>query len=96
MVTLAERKSKRESELIQANNEEHGFVLEPRHVEVGSGYTISVDYDDDERQIINVKTYGEVDIKKIRREIARIFPNARIRQLNHPSVAVVKKRKRKK
>lgn len=94
---MAERKAKRELGAAEVDHEEPGFVIEPTQVEVGSGYTISVNYDENEKQIINVKTYGEVDVKKIRREIERIFPNAQIRQLNHAhSVTVVKKRKRKK
>ena len=95
---MAEKKHKRESEsLIELDSEELGFVLEPTQVEVGSGYTVSVSYDDDdEKPIIDVKTYGEVDIAKLRKEIERIFPNAQIRQLNQTqSVTIVKKRKRK-
>jgi len=94
---LAERKAKRELETVEVDHEESGFIIEPRQVEVGSGYTISVDYDENEKQIINVKPYGDVDVQKIRREIERIFPNARIQQLNQThSVAVVKKRRKKK
>jgi hypothetical protein len=97
VVTLAERKAKRDLEVAEVDHEECGFIIEPKQVEVGSGYTISVDYDENEKQIINVKTYGEVDVKKIRKEIERVFPNAHIRQLNQVhSVAVVKKRKKKK
>jgi len=95
---MAERKNKRESEsLIQADSEEAGFVLEPTQVEVGSGYTISVNYDENEKPIVDVKTYGEVDITKLRREIERLFPNAQIRQLNQTqSVTIVKKCKKRK
>ncbi|PIX32003.1 hypothetical protein COZ60_01470 [Candidatus Bathyarchaeota archaeon CG_4_8_14_3_um_filter_42_8] len=94
---MAEKKHKRESEsLIELDSEELGFVLEPTQVEVGSGYTVSVSYDENEKPIIDVKTYGEVDIAKLRKEIERIFPNAQIRQLNQTqSVTKVKKRKRK-
>jgi hypothetical protein len=94
---MAERKHKRESEgFIEMDSEASGFVLEPTQVEVGSGYTVSVSYDENEKPIIDVKTYGEVDITKLRREIARIFPNAQIRQLKQTqSVTIVKKRKRK-
>jgi len=95
---MAERKNKRESEsLIQVDSEETGFVLEPTQVEVGSGYTISVNYDENEKPIVDVKTYGEVDITKLRREIERLFPNAQIRQLNQTqSVTIVKKCKKRK
>ena len=94
---MAEKKHKRESEsLIELDSEELGFVLEPTQVEVGSGYTVSVSYDENEKPIIDVKTYGEVNIAKLRKEIERIFPNAQIRQLNPTqSVTIVKKRKRK-
>jgi len=94
---MSERKQKRESEgFIELDSEESGFVLEPTQVEVGSGYTVSVSYDKNEKPIVDVKTYGEVDIAKLRREIERIFPNAQIRQLNQTqSVTIVKKRKRK-
>ena len=94
---MAEKKHKRESEnLIELDSEELCFVLEPTQVEVGSGYTVSVSYDDNEKPIIDVKTYGEVNIAKLRKEIERIFPNAQIRQLNQTqSVTIVKKRKRK-
>lgn len=94
---MAEKKHKRESEsLIELDSEELGFVLEPTQVEVGSGYTVSVSYDENEKPIIDVKTYGEVDIAKLRKEIERIFPNAQIRQLNQAQlVTIVKKRKRK-
>ena len=94
---MAEKKHKRESSgFIELDSEELGFVLEPTQVEVGSGYTVSISYDENEKPIIDVKTYGEVNIAKLRKEIERIFPNAQIRQLNPTqSVTIVKKRKRK-
>ena len=94
---MAEKKHKRESNaFIELDSEELGFVLEPTQVEVGSGYTLSVSYDEDEKPIINVKTYGEVNIAKLRKEIEKVFPNAKIRQLNQTqTVTIVKKRKRK-
>jgi len=94
---MPERKRRREPEnLIEIDREELGFVLEPTQVEVGSGYAISVSYDEDENPIIDVKTYGEVDIAKLRKDIERVYPNAQIRQLSQTrSVTVVKKRKSK-
>jgi hypothetical protein len=94
---MAERKHKRESGgFIEMDSEESGFVLEPTQVEVGSGYTVSVKYDENEKPVIDVKTYGEVDITKLRREIERAFPNAQIRRLKQTqSVTIIKKRKRK-
>jgi hypothetical protein len=97
VVNLAERKQKRESEgAMEPEMEETGFVLEPTRIELGSGYTISVSYDENEKPIVSVMTYGEVDMAKLQKEIGRIFPNAQIRQLNQTrSVTIVKKRKRK-
>jgi hypothetical protein len=98
MIYLAERRQKRETnEPIELDSEGLGFVLEPTHVELGSGYTVSVNYDENETPIINVKTYGEVDVEKLRREIERAFPRAQIRQINPTkTITVVRKRKRKK
>jgi hypothetical protein len=94
---MAERKSKRESENpVELDSEEIGFVLEPTLVEVGSGYSVSISYDENEKPMIDVKTYGEVDITKLRREIELAFPNAKIRKLNQTqTVTIAKKRKRK-
>jgi hypothetical protein len=94
---MPERKHRRESEnIIELDSEELGFVLEPAEVEVGSGYSISVSYDEDGKPIIDVKTYGEVDIAKLRKEIKRVYPNAQIRRLSQtPSVAIVRKRRGK-
>jgi len=94
---MPDRKHKRETEsLIELDSEELGFVLEPTRIEVGSGYMLSVSYDENEKQTVDIKTYGEVDIAKIRRQIEQAFPEAKIRQLNQTrSVTIVKKRKRR-
>jgi len=98
VIYLAERRQKRETtEPIELDSEGLGFVLEPTHVELGSGYTVSVNYDENNTPIVNVKTYGEVDVEKLRREIERAFPHARIKQINpKQSITIVRKRKRKK
>lgn len=94
---MPDRKHKHEPEsFIELDTEELGFVLEPTQIEIGSGYTISVSYDKNEKQIVDVKTYGEVDIAKLRRDIERAFPNAKIRQLNQTrSVTIVRKKKKR-
>ncbi|RLI15657.1 hypothetical protein DRO45_03505 [Candidatus Bathyarchaeota archaeon] len=93
---MPERKHKREPErFIELDSEDLGFVLEPTQVEVGSGYTVSVSYDEEDKPIVDVKTYGEVDTAKLRREIEKMFPNAEIRQLDKPQSIIVRKRKRK-
>lgn len=92
---MPERKSRFGPAAIEVD-EEVGFVLEPAQIEVGSGYTVSVSYDEDEKPVLDVKTYGKVDIIKLRREIERIFPDARIRNLTQtPSVIIAKKQKKK-
>lgn len=94
---MPRRKNKVEQESsVELDTEEVGFVLEPTQVEVGSGYTISVNYDENEKPVVDVKTYGEVDTAKIRRKIRQVFPNAQVRRLNQTrSVTIVKKRRRK-
>ena len=93
---MAERKHKRASEDIAELDEEAGAVLEPTQIELGSGYTLAVSYDENERPRVDIKTYGEVDLAQLRREIEGIFPNAQIRQKEQSrTVTVAKKNKRK-
>jgi hypothetical protein len=94
---MAEHNRKRSENLIELDPEETTYVLEPAKVEVGSGYAICVHYDENDRPIIDVKTYGKVDHAKLQKEINRIFPNGKIRQLDQTNepVTVVKKEKKK-
>jgi hypothetical protein len=90
---MSERKHKRGSEdVLGMEVEETCFVLEPTQVEVGSGYALAISYDENENPIVDVKTYGQVDLTQVRREIEQIFPNAQIRQLNRKQSVVVAKR----
>lgn len=93
---MTDRKSKRGSESnVEVDPEEMNFILEPSHIEVGSGYTLSVSHDENERPIIDIKTYGHVDIGQLRKDISRVFPDAQIRRLNQTgTVTVVKAKKR--
>jgi hypothetical protein len=97
VTSMAERKNKRETEeLEEIETEENDFLIQPAQVEVGSGYTMSVSYDEHDKPIIDVKTYGEVNLSHLRREILRAFPDAQIRQLNQSrSILVAKKHKKK-
>jgi len=93
---MAERKHKRGSGDIAELDEDSGVFLEPAQVELGSGYTLSVGYDENQRPVIDVKTYGQVDLARLRREIEGVFPNARIRQKEQSrTVIVASKSKRK-
>ena len=80
---MSERKNKRESEnIFEVEAEETTVVSEPTQLEIGSGYTLAVRYDEDQRPVVAVKTYGQVDHAQIRKEITRIFPDARIHHTN--------------
>jgi hypothetical protein len=94
---MSERKTKHEAQgQVDIECEETSFILEPKPIEVGAGYTVSVSFDEHEKPIVNVKTYGQVDITKLKREISKIFPNAHICKLDEPStLTVVRKNKKK-
>jgi hypothetical protein len=93
---MAERKHKRGSEGVAELDEDACAVLEPAQIELGSAYTLAVSYDENERPVVDIKTYGQVDLARLRREIQGIFPNAQIRQKTQPqTVTVAKKNKRK-
>jgi len=95
--SMSERKHKRETEeIIELGTEETGFLLEPAHVELGSGYTLAIDYDENDKPVIDVKTYGEVNMTHVRREISKIFPDARIRQLAQTNVVTLARKTKKK
>jgi len=97
---MYDRKTKENENTAEVETEEPSFLLEPRTVEVGSGYTLRVKYDQDQNPTINLKTYGTVDTTKVRREISRIFPRAQIFHINQPGALTVtrtaKKRNTKK
>lgn len=95
---MSERKQKREtpSHIEISLPEDWGFVLEPAKIEIGSGYTVSLTYDEKGNPIVDVKTFGNVDSAKIKRDIERLYPNAQIRHINEePTVTIVKKSGRK-
>ncbi len=91
---MAERKNRR-AETIEFETEENGFALEPAQVEIGSGYTVAVSYDENRKPVIDVKTYGIVDMLQLKRELGRTFPNAQIRQLRKSQTLIVTKRNKK-
>jgi hypothetical protein len=55
-------------------------MSESESIELGSGYSISLDYVE-EAPVIYVKTYGEVDLASLRKEIGRHYPGAKIEGL---------------
>jgi hypothetical protein len=89
---MSERKKKQDSEnTVEVESEENEFVLEPTEIEVGAGYTLAVHYDEKQRPTVTVKTYGQVDLTQIKREILKIFPDAQIKRTSQTkSVKIVK------
>lgn len=75
-------------------NEEDLF--ESRPAEGGSGYSISVTYDERGKPVVNVQTYGKVDSAELRKDIEQRYPGAKIEGLE-PLIRVVgeKETKRK-
>lgn len=92
---MPERRKKLEGETVVELDPDKAFcILDSTQVEVGSGYTVSVDYNEDGKPIIDVKTYGEVDTVNIRRAIQKLFPGAQIRTLKKTgSMTAVEDRK---
>ena len=78
--------------------DETSFFLEDAHpIEVGAGYSLSIDYDDDGIPLIRVKTYGDVDLAELRSAIRKRYPEAKIREVETPVIEIVKpSRKRRK
>lgn len=79
---MSERKKRESENILEVEAEETNLVPEPTQLEIGSGYTLAVRYDKDQKPVVAVKTYGQVDLAQIRKEITRIFPDARIRHTN--------------
>jgi hypothetical protein len=91
-------KQKREKEVIGVLDvNEKSFVLKSEPLTVGSGYSLSImdDDEDDSKPIIHVKTYGDVDVTKLRREIKRKYPKAKIEGLTEQPLILVGNRKEK-
>jgi hypothetical protein len=93
---MAERKHKRVSVGVAELDEDACVVLEPAQIELGSGYSLAVSCDEDGRPVVDVKTYGRVDLARLRREIQGVFPNAQIRQKTQPQTVTVAKKNKKK
>ena len=67
-----------------------GFLFGREPVEGGSGYSISVTYDEKGKPVVQVKTYGDVDVAELRRDIEQRYPGARIEGLEKkPLIRIV-------
>jgi len=86
---MPEKKRKRPFfDLFGFDKEDFLFGREP--VEGGSGYSISVTYDEKGKPVVQVKTYGDVDVAELRRDIEQRYPGARIEGLEKkPLIRIV-------
>ncbi|MEA2089151.1 MAG: hypothetical protein U9O89_00095 [Thermoproteota archaeon] len=93
---MSEQKRKKESPGI-LDVDGKSFLLKSEPIVVGSGYSLSITDDDEEEgePVIHVKTYGEIDVTKLRREIKQKYPKARIEGLTEqPLILVLSKGKK--
>lgn len=90
---MSKRKRKRRFfDLFGSDEENLLFGREP--VEGGSGYSISVTYDESGKPLVQVKTRGDVDVAKLRRDIEQRYPGARIEGLEKkPLIRIVDEEK---
>jgi len=70
---------------------EEDFVFEPKSFsEGGSGYSVSVTYDEKGKPIVKVQTHGDVDVAELRKDIEQRYPAAKIEGLEkQPLIRVV-------
>lgn len=56
----------------------------------GSGYSISVTYDEKGKPVVKVQTHGDVDVAELRRDIEQRYPGAKIEGLEkQPLIRIV-------
>jgi len=56
----------------------------------GSGYSISVTYDEKGKPVVKVQTHGDVNVVELRKEIEQRYPDARIEGLERkPLIRIV-------
>jgi hypothetical protein len=94
---MSERKHRRPQEdIAQPEVEETKIMLEPAKVELGSAYTLTMSHDENDEPVVNVKTFGNVNLTQLRRAITLAFPGAQIRQANQRRTVTVAKTTKKK
>jgi hypothetical protein len=69
---------------------EEDFLFGQEPARGGSGYSISVAYDEDGKPLVKVETRGDVDVAELRKDIEQRYPGARIEGLEKkPLIRVV-------
>jgi len=85
---MSERRKRRLFDIFGFGEEEFPFGQKP--AEGGSGYSISVTYDDRGKPVVRVETYGDVDMAELRKDIEQQYPGARIEGLEkQPLIRIV-------
>jgi len=73
---------------------EEDFLFDDSVQSGGSGYSISVTYDEQGKPIVQVKTRGDLDVSELRRDLEERYPDARIEGLEEkPLIRIVGKEK---
>ena len=93
---MPERKRKRRFFDIFGFGEED-FLFGGEPTEGGSGYSISVTYDEKGKPVVHVKTHGNVDTAELRRDIEQRYPGAKIEGLEKkPLIRIINEEEEKK
>jgi hypothetical protein len=82
-------RTKARSELRDRKEPKKVSFEEPCPIEISAGFSLAVSHDSEGRQLIQVRKYGEVDTRWVRREIERNYPNAIIQGLGKRKVVEV-------
>ena len=87
---MPERKRKKKGIFDLFDFGEENFLFGKKPARGGSGYSISVTYDEVGKPVVKVKTHGNVDAAHLRRDIEQRYPGARIDGLEKkPLIRVV-------
>ena len=87
---MPERKRKKKGIFDLFDFGEEDFLFGKKPARGGSGYSISVAYDEGGKPLVKVKTHGNVDVAHLRRDIEQRYPGARIEGLERkPLIRVV-------
>jgi len=82
------RRKRRLFDIFGFGEEEFPFGQKP--AEGGSGYSISVTYDEGGKRVVRVETYGDVNVVELRKDIEQRYPGARIEGLEkQPLIRIV-------
>lgn len=92
MKKMINRRTKRlEANPVEATMTKHPFFLEPAQVEIGSGYTVKINYDENDGAVLDIKTYGQVDTTWLRHELKRAFPKIHVHRFRQATPGTVLK-----